>query len=254
MAALLNSPEQQFCDGNGNPYSGGTLATFVVGTSTAKATWSDAAGTALNSNPIVLGLAGRALIFGDGAYRLVLHDASGNLIFDQPASTLVSSAMAPVILASDIPTARTLLGIVDTTSAIAAANAGIATEAAARIAGDASSWSQLVAVNTRLSLAIAAEVTRAEGVENTLWLNSVGTRIQAGFAATDGDGHHRVTFPAAYTTMLSCVATVTGNGPNAYTLTVSANNTGVDVWGAVYSQAGPQPAVGLGFSWMAVGT
>jgi len=254
MAALLSSPKQQFADLNGNPYAGGSIATYTVGTSTAKATWADAAGTALNTNPIVLDSAGRALIFGDGAYRLVLHDANGVLIWDQPASTLVSAAMAPVILASDIPTARVLLGIVDTTAALAAAASGLATEAAARIAADANIWAQTTVATTSLVNAIAAEATRASDAENRIWLLVPSGRIQSGFAATDSDGHHRVTFAAPYTTLLSCNATITGNGINVYNLTVSGNGTGMDVWAAVYSQLGPQALQGVGFSWIAVGT
>jgi hypothetical protein len=111
MVALLQSPEQQFCDLNGAPFAGGLLYTYVTGTTTPKATWLDAGGSALNTNPIVLDSAGRALIYGDGAYRLILNDAVGNLIWDQPASSIVSAAMAPVILAPTIAEAVRLLGI-----------------------------------------------------------------------------------------------------------------------------------------------
>jgi hypothetical protein len=97
------------------------LSTYVQGTSTPKATWSDPGGTALNTNPVILDAAGRCLLYGDGLYRLVLQDAVGNLIWDQPASTIVSDAMAPVIAAPTIADAVALLGIqalIDTSVAV----------------------------------------------------------------------------------------------------------------------------------------
>lgn len=254
MAVLLSSPEQQFADANGKPYAGGSIATYVVGTSTPKATWSDPGGVTVNTNPLSLDSAGRALLFGDGAYRVVLRDSAGNLIWDKPASSLVSAAMAPVCLAADVATARTLLGIVDSTAGIAAATAAVATETAARIAADANIWAQTTTATTSLVNAIAAEETRARGVENAIWLLIPTGKIQQGFGQTDADGHHRVTFPTPFATLLSYTATVTGNGFNAYCLTASGNGTGMDVWAATYSQIGPQAAVGLGFSWIAIGT
>jgi len=113
MAALLPLPEIQACDAMGRPYAAGTLETYVPATSTPKATWNDPAGGAghLNTNPVVLDSAGRAILYGDGLYRLVLRDAAGNLVYDQPSSTLVSAAMALVIIASTIVDAVALFGI-----------------------------------------------------------------------------------------------------------------------------------------------
>src|SRR5580765_8611613 len=113
MAAPVIIPELQFIDADGHPYAGGSLATYVVGTTTPKATWVDPDQAALNTNPIILDSAGRCLCWGDGEYRLILRDAVGNLIWDQPATTIVSAAMAPVMLAPTIADAVHLLGIDD---------------------------------------------------------------------------------------------------------------------------------------------
>src|SRR6476620_5923831 len=110
---LLPNPSPQFCDANGHPYAAGTIDTFVPDTTTPKSTWLDPDGAALNTNPIVLDAAGRCSMHGDGLYRLVLKDADGNLIWDLPSSTLVSGAMAPVIIAPTIADALVLLGVQD---------------------------------------------------------------------------------------------------------------------------------------------
>jgi len=68
---------------DGRPASGAKLYTYATGTSTPKATYSDAALTVANANPIVADSAGA---FGDifpesGTYRVVLEDADGNVLF-----------------------------------------------------------------------------------------------------------------------------------------------------------------------------
>lgn len=82
-ASLLPNAEQQFVDGNGKPYAGGSVFFYIPNTSTPKSTWQDSAQTVLNTNPVVLDGAGRAIIWGSGAYRQVLYDQFNNLIWDQ---------------------------------------------------------------------------------------------------------------------------------------------------------------------------
>lgn len=63
-----------FLDVNGKPLSGGCLATFISGTATPLQTYSDAAGTVPNSDPVQLTSAGTAIIFLQGqAYTLKLY-------------------------------------------------------------------------------------------------------------------------------------------------------------------------------------
>lgn len=127
MTSLLPSPELQFCDANGKPYAGGSLGMYVPGTLSPKTTWSDAAGTVQNSNPIVLDSAGRCVVFGSGDYRAVLKDSAGNLVWDQQTSSAlsesaISAVMLPVVGATSLRSARDLMGI---TAAIATAVANI---------------------------------------------------------------------------------------------------------------------------------
>lgn len=110
MASLLPNGEQQFCDANGAPYAGGLVYFYVPSTLTYKDTYQDAAQTILNTNPVVLDAAGRAVIYGNGDYRQRLVDGLGNLIWDQETSSVVSQAMEPVVAAATTAAALTLLG------------------------------------------------------------------------------------------------------------------------------------------------
>lgn len=81
MANVAPPGLPQFCDANGNPVALGTLSTFDAGTSTPRTTWSDAAETSPNANPIVLDSAGEAQIFYRGNYKLILKTAGGATVW-----------------------------------------------------------------------------------------------------------------------------------------------------------------------------
>src|SRR5574343_1035373 len=76
MAVLYTPHFIQFLDSNGNPLSGGKLYTYSAGTTTPKATYTTAAGTVQNANPVVLDSSGRAVVFIDGSYKFVLKDSN----------------------------------------------------------------------------------------------------------------------------------------------------------------------------------
>lgn len=102
MAVLLLNPYQQFYDENGDPLSGGKVYTYQAGTTTPKATFTDSTEVTQASNPVILDAAGRATMWGAGAYKFVVTtaddvpvrttdnvttyntaDASGNSFFQQ---------------------------------------------------------------------------------------------------------------------------------------------------------------------------
>lgn len=65
-------PEFYFTDNNGLPLAGGKLCTYVAGTTTPQATYTNSSGTP-NANPIILDSAGRASIWmGAASYKFVL--------------------------------------------------------------------------------------------------------------------------------------------------------------------------------------
>lgn len=86
-ASLLPNAMQTFFDNNGKPLTSGTVTFYIPSTSTLKATWKDAGETILNTNPVVLDAAGRAVIYGSGNYRQVLKDRNGNTIWDKLTSS-----------------------------------------------------------------------------------------------------------------------------------------------------------------------
>src|ERR1700748_1283926 len=97
MANRFFNPNEQFCDGNGLPYAGGSLAFFASGTSTPLNTYSDSALTIANTNPVVLDSAGRAgsVFLQNLAYKVVLSDVNNNQIWtEDPVYTSDYSARA----------------------------------------------------------------------------------------------------------------------------------------------------------------
>lgn len=96
-SAALTPTGRQYTDSAGVPLAGGSVTTYLTGTTTATPTWSAIAmGSGnLHANPVVLDSAGRATIFllrGLG-YRFVVKDAAGVtietidgiLVYDDPA-------------------------------------------------------------------------------------------------------------------------------------------------------------------------
>lgn len=82
-AALLPNGEQVFLDNDGNPLAAGTVTFYIPNTTTFKDTWKDPDQNVLNTNPVMLDSAGRAIIYGSGVYRQVVEDVFGNVIWDQ---------------------------------------------------------------------------------------------------------------------------------------------------------------------------
>lgn len=114
-ATLLPNAKQQFFDGNGTPLAGGSVAFYAPGTTMPKNTWQDSGETILNTNPVILDLAGEALIYGSGQYRQVVKDSNGNLIWDQltqdaVSASGISTAMQPITSASSTALGMALLG------------------------------------------------------------------------------------------------------------------------------------------------
>jgi hypothetical protein len=85
-ARLLPPPYSQFYDNSGNPLSGGKVYFYLAGTTTKGKVYKDSLETARHKNPVELDSNGRALIFieADVSYDVVVRDASGSLIYEQP--------------------------------------------------------------------------------------------------------------------------------------------------------------------------
>jgi hypothetical protein len=89
-------PSQQPVQATGLPYPGGQLFFYLTGTSTLTPTYSDSALTIPNKNPVILdsaGDAGNVFLDPSVVYKIVLEDASGDLIwtFDPVSPFALSS-------------------------------------------------------------------------------------------------------------------------------------------------------------------
>lgn len=81
----MYEPKIQFLDSSGNPLAGGYLCSYVTGSSTPLATYTDSTGGTSNSNPVQLDAGGRANIWlGASTYRLVLYDSTGSACTGSP--------------------------------------------------------------------------------------------------------------------------------------------------------------------------
>ncbi len=75
MADLTPPLFQQFFDSNGDPLAGGKVYTYIAGSSTPTATYTDKSATTPNTNPILLDANGCANVWiGPGAYKFVITD------------------------------------------------------------------------------------------------------------------------------------------------------------------------------------
>lgn len=251
MPLLLPEPEAQFLDSDGHPFAAGTIDTFIPGTDTPKDTWADSLGTVLNTQPIVLDAAGRAIIYGSGQYRFVLRDADGNLIYDQLTDSIVSDVMLPVVQAETLEEARDLLGISDAIQA---------------------ETDRATAAETTLTNNLNAEISRAEDAENTLTsnLNAEVTRAEAaeanlqsqidagsgtptlqhGYGSSNISGAATITFDTPFSSTPAVVASVVGES-NGYLTIVSPSNSGFEVF--TWTTAAPA-GIAVNFSWIAAGS
>lgn len=80
--SLLPQPKQRFLGASWKPLVGGQIFTYAAGTLTPKTTYQNAALTIANSNPAPANADGEVLMFGAGAYRILLKDAFGSTIYD----------------------------------------------------------------------------------------------------------------------------------------------------------------------------
>lgn len=98
MSNRFHNPRAQFFNSTPAVYSGGKLNFYASGTSTRLDTYSNAALSTPNTNPVVLNSAGRPdvdIFLSDAAYKVVLTDSSDNVIWTvDPYSTSDYTATA----------------------------------------------------------------------------------------------------------------------------------------------------------------
>ena len=68
-------------DSSGDALSGGKVYTYLAGTTTNKATYSDIESTSAHANPIILDSNGRTQAFAQGRYKIRVDDADDNTLY-----------------------------------------------------------------------------------------------------------------------------------------------------------------------------
>jgi hypothetical protein len=209
MGVPIVVPYLQWADAEGTPYAGGTITTYIAGTSTPKSTWLDPGLTALNTNPIVLNAAGYSLMYGNGDYRLIVKDIHGNLVADIEATTIVSAAMAPVVSAPTIADALDILGVNSLIAAEATARSNAdSAEQNARIAADDAEGTARFNADNDLFDAIQSEQTDRQTGDANLQaqINAIAVTapsgivtMQKGTSISDGSAAVAVNFPTPWT-------------------------------------------------------
>ena len=91
MASQLLGIKTRFTNDLGSPLVGGQVYTYFAGTSTNQDSYSDAALTVPNTNPVILDDTGSADIFLKGAYRIRVFDKLGRFIEEQDNVTQAAS-------------------------------------------------------------------------------------------------------------------------------------------------------------------
>ena len=201
-AFLIQNAEQVFLDNNGIPLVGGSVYFYIPATLTPKDTWKDSAQTILNTNPVILDSAGRAIIFGTGVYRQIVKDALGNTIWDQLSGLAYNS---PVILTNGESSATAAPGMPVYASGNDVFRLGIATSlAASSIIGIAASS---IAHGAQGSvIPNGNNFAQATGLWDAITGQSGGlTRGSYYFVSGGAAGHLTITAP---TTLTQCVSVV----------------------------------------------
>lgn len=81
MAGLLPLPKFTVSDSNGDPAVGWKVHTYIAGTTTNKATYTDQAEGTPNANPVILDSRGEADIWFNGSYKIVIKDSDDTTIY-----------------------------------------------------------------------------------------------------------------------------------------------------------------------------
>lgn len=85
MASLIPFIKFREVDNNGLPLSGGKLYSYLAGTTTPVATYTDESGITPNTNPVILDGAGRASVWlsASTSYKFILTDVDDNPIYTE---------------------------------------------------------------------------------------------------------------------------------------------------------------------------
>lgn len=239
---ILPPPQDQWIDADGEPYAGGTVETYIPGTTTPKNTWKDEGETVLNTNPIILDAAGRATIWGTGDYRFIVRDNTGQLVYDGISSV--------VDLSGYVTTAALNAAVQAETNRAEAAEANLQSQITAEVA-------RAEAAENTLTTNLNAEIARAEAAEAHLQSEitalTTGQKVQAGTGLANSSGIASVTFPTAYTGTPVVTATTWGSALSDEWISITPTSTGFTAYCSQPLSGSTIGGAPIGFMWIAVG-
>jgi microcystin-dependent protein len=98
MAVVTPTPKTQFIDAAGAPLSGGKLYSYIAGTTTPQATYTDSTGATPNSNPVILDARGEANVWlGEATYKFKLTDSTDVEIWTVDNISAPTTSLSPVL-------------------------------------------------------------------------------------------------------------------------------------------------------------
>lgn len=125
--SYLGGAAAQFFSNTGVPLAGGLIYTYIAGTTTPQATYTNSTGIIPHSNPIVLDSSGRVneiWLTSGVTYKFIIRDSAGNLIgtYDNIVGVNDSTSSNAALLAFEAllagPTGSSLVGFKQPTSSV----------------------------------------------------------------------------------------------------------------------------------------
>lgn len=198
MFELLPPLKQRFFDSNGAPLVGGKLFSYIAGTTTPSGTFADSGGVTPNTNPIILDANGYANVWiavGGGAYKFVLEDSLGDVLWTVDNVTLS---------AASVPSGWTIFNITD----------GESPTNLTGITVDLSSYSSAL-YNVEIKRGTTVISVGQIAIQN---LNGTGRVVTGLFMANE---QHGVTFSVSQVGTVVQLKAATSSGPGAGTIKLS---------------------------------
>jgi len=216
---LAPSPYLTVLDGNGNPLPGAKIYTYAAGTTTNIATYSDAALTVANTNPIVADAAGR--------YTAYLSPGIGYR-FDIKTSGDVSVDSVDNILG--VPSSASTIDVVGTAGVAISAGQVVYLSTGTGGAPTAGKWYLADADNTYSStIPIIGVAVDAIALNNTGTIRLAGAvsnpSVEGGGTMTIGNTYYISTTAGSITTTAPANAKVVGLAQSSTVLVVSYQST-----------------------------
>lgn len=174
MAILSPPPKAQFFDADGQPLVGGKVYTYAGGTTTPLATYTTAAGSVSNTNPVILDSRGEADIwYAPGvSYKVVLRTSADVLIW-----TVDNIAMAGSLATQNSNNVSITGGTIGSGVTFNGNTTGTAANVTGTVAVANGGTGATTAANARTNLGVAASGANTDitAIDQDVTLTATGT-------------------------------------------------------------------------------